>query len=469
MDSDGIARAASFLESWLPFRYSRADIPGFVVAISHRGEKVFERACGYANLETREELTPGHIFRVASHSKTFAATAIMQLAERGEIDIDKPAAHYLQWLGEHKDKRIAKVTLRQLMCHSTGMIRDGLDSNYWQLSTPFPDEDEFRSEMLKADLVFDNNRQMKYSNFGYTLLGLVLGVVTNEPFNRHVRKSILNPIELASTGPEFHESIEHRLVTGYSRKDFNNQRTPLRKRIDTQAMSAATGFYSTSGDLLTYFNAHFVGSGALLNDESKKEMQRSQWRVQNSRENQEYGLGFEMNYVSNRKLFGHGGGFPGHITRTMCDPNEQLVVVVLTNCIDGEAKMMTKGIVSIIDHFQNSSAKLGDATIKKLERFEGRYMNLWGITEVIRKGNKLLAINPNVWSPFADSDETEELEYVDDVTLKVVKANGYAAEGEFVRYFFQGNELARSIKYCGLDMWLESEYLKRVESEAGSL
>lgn len=469
MGLQALTRTANFLESWLPFRYSRADMPGFVVAISHRGETVFERAYGYANLETQEELTTKHIFRVASHSKTFAATALMQLAERGTIDIDNAVVEYLPWLSEHKDKRIAKITLRQLMCHSAGMIRDGLDSNYWQLTTPFPDEEEFRFQLMKADLVFDNNRQMKYSNFGYTLLGLVLEAVTNEPFNRYVYNAILHPLELTNTAPEFHETIERRLVTGYARKDLDKQRIPLRKRIDTRAMSAATGFYSTAGDLLNYFNAHFTGSGALLSDESKKEMQRTQWRVPNSKENQEYGLGFEMNYVGSRKLFGHGGGFPGHITRTMCDANEQLVVVVLTNCIDGEAKMMTKGIISIIDHFQSSSAKLSDATIEKLERFEGRYMNLWCITEVVRKGNKLIAVNPNTWNPFADSDDTEELEYVDDTTLKVVKANGYSAEGERVRYFFAGDNAAKSINYCGLDMWLEPEYLKKVASEAAGI
>lgn len=82
-----------------------------MVAIVHRGIIIFNEAYGYANLENKEKLTINHIFRIASHSKTFTATAVMQLQEKGQLRIDDYVVDYLEWLKEHSDKRWQKLRL----------------------------------------------------------------------------------------------------------------------------------------------------------------------------------------------------------------------------------------------------------------------------------------------------------------------------------------------------------------------
>lgn len=79
-------------------RYEEDDIPGFVAAISYQGEILINEAYGYANVICDVAMTPQHIFRVASHSKTFTGTAIMMLAEEGSLRIDDVAVKYLPWL-----------------------------------------------------------------------------------------------------------------------------------------------------------------------------------------------------------------------------------------------------------------------------------------------------------------------------------------------------------------------------------
>ncbi|MBU6454118.1 MAG: serine hydrolase [Cyanobacteria bacterium REEB67] len=123
--------------------------------------------------------------------------------------------------------------------------------------------------------------------------------------------------------------------------------------MDTRALSAATGFYSNAADLCAYFSAHIVGNGKLLDDASKKEMQRTQWPVTNSTFNQEYGLGLQVDLVGSRRVIGHAGGFPGMATRTLCDPSAKIVVSALTNCIDADPTAVCRAIFSFIDYFEN--------------------------------------------------------------------------------------------------------------------
>jgi len=82
MNERTLQKSVAVIGSWLEFRYGRLEIPGFVVAIAPKGNIVFKNAYGFANLEKQEKLTTDHIFRIASHSKTFTATAIMQLQQK---------------------------------------------------------------------------------------------------------------------------------------------------------------------------------------------------------------------------------------------------------------------------------------------------------------------------------------------------------------------------------------------------
>ena len=456
MNKQALDHSLEFIDSWLQFRYDKTEVPGYVVAVSYKGKVLLNKAYGYADLEKKTKLTPQHIFRMASHSKTFTATAIMQLQEESKLRIDDYVVNYLTWLKEHKDQRWQKVTIRQLMSHSAGVIRDGLDSDYWQLERPFPDEKELQKEILEADLIIDANTKLKYSNYGYSLLGLLIETVSGLSYNAYVARNIVRPLKLEATGPEYYEAIKSKLVTGYSRGDINKTRLPI-AQVDTNAMSAATGFYSTAEDMCRYFTAQFVGSGQLLDDESKKEMQRVQWHVKpgGKDSHEDYGLGIEIVFAKKHRTIGHGGGFPGHITKTMADPKDKLVVVVLTNCIDGPASWMAKSIYNIIDYYQTNTP---DTRPKHdMKHLEGRYMNLWSITNIVVTGDKVVATYPNTWDTLT---EPEELEYIDATTLKVTEAGSFDSEDELVHFNLKNGKV-ETVNYNGATMWPEEVWLNK--------
>jgi|AGTN01.2.fsa_nt_gi Beta-lactamase class C and other penicillin binding proteins len=489
-----LRRATAYIESWLRYRFDRTNLTGLVVAIAHEGELHFRRSYGYANLERKEPMTVDHIFRIASHSKTFAATAVMQLAEKGSLDIDQPIVKYLPWLKEHKDPRMQLVTPRQLLSHNAGFLRDGSDPNFWELSFPFPDADLFKRDLMKSELVFDNNTRMKYSNFGYTLVGLLIEEVSGMSFHEYCARHILKPLGLEDTGPEFTPEILPRLVTGYSRPDAQKDRLPIDKNINTGAMASATGFYSTAIEMCEYFNNQFVGSHTLLSDESKAEMQHMQVEVPHARNGEKYGLGYQIDYTDFRRLFGHGGGFPGQRTRTLCHEEDKIVVVVLANCVDAEPVAIAKGIFSVIDHFKTSDKNSDPKTIDHLRKFQGRYSHLWGDLDIVEHGTKLIGVDPNSWFPLDADQDYQELDLFD-VTkgngtvmaesyspgttdggngrarpdlgnvFKITRAFGYYSEGELVKFHFGAGGRVSSVNYAGYYYLPESDYDNAIASK----
>jgi CubicO group peptidase (beta-lactamase class C family) len=448
MSAAGLQRAVKFMDGWLGLLYQRDTIPGISVAVAKKGEIIFSQAYGFADLERKIKLTDKHLFRVASHSKTFTATAIMQLQEQGKLKIDDKVVDYLDWLKSHKDKRWHNVTIRQLLSHGAGVIRDGSKNDYWQLGDEFPDEATFKEDLLKCELVIDNNTRLKYSNYGYTLLGLLIETVSGSTYHQYVTHNIIRPLGLKNTGPEYDERLKDRFATGYSRAYEGAKRKPI-EPIDTKAMAAATGFYSTAKDLAVYFSAHLAGNGKLLDDESKKQMQKMEWQAENTHAKDGYGLGFEFESSAGRKLVGHGGGFPGFITRSYLDPKDGLAVIVLTNCNGSWTGYYAKSIFKVIDFFKAAAAK------PKWEKFEGRYSDLWWDAQITAKDEQLIASNADSWEPF---ENPAELTHVSGNNFRIAKTDSFSSLEETVEFISGTSGEITSMVWAGAQMKPFDEY-----------
>ena len=411
---DGIA----YVDQWLAYRREFRDIPGLVVAIRHHGELLLSKAYGCANLENNVAMTTGHLFRIASHSKTFTATAIMQLVEHGRLRLDDRASATLPWLS-------SDITIRQLLNHTSGITRDSRDADFWQIERPFPDRDQLRG-IASESLVLEPNVRFKYSNIGYGVLGLVIEAITGSTYNDYVFERIVRPLGLPDTGPEVDPRVAERLVTGYSRARFGMPRQPTAGSIDTRALSPATGFYSTAEDLSAYASAHCIGDHRLLTDASKREMQQAYWAIDQADEG--YGLGFAVRTLGQRRMVGHGGGFPGQSTRTLIDPDDQLVVVVFSNtsASDGLAAPLVDTVVKILDFALQHA---GDS--QPSNAFTGRFANGWGVTDVAAFGTSLKALSPEADNPV---ERVTDLQVIDENTLRIGDTNGYGSPGETVSY-----------------------------------
>jgi D-alanyl-D-alanine carboxypeptidase len=116
-------------------------VPGVQAAIRSGDELVLSAAVGVADALAGTPLTTEHLFPIASHSKTFTATAVLQLVEAGRMRLDDPIG---DWVPELRagGSPLAAVTVRELLGHQAGVVRDGGDADFWQLVQPFPGIEE---------------------------------------------------------------------------------------------------------------------------------------------------------------------------------------------------------------------------------------------------------------------------------------------------------------------------------------
>ena len=325
----------------MAFRQKFERLPGVQAAVWHGDGLVLSAAHGLADIGSRTQLTASHLFRVASHSKTFTATAVFRLLEAGRLRLDDRVDAWLGWM---VGQPLGDRTLRELLAHGGGVVRDGHDGDFWQLSRVFPNESALRTAATDRADVLPANQEFKYSNVGYALLGQVIEAASGTSYGEFLKGEVVDPLGLQHTGPELDPSRADEYATGYSSLAYADARLPI-DHVDTGALAAATGFYSTAEDMCSYASAHFLGDQRLLTDRSKRLMQRTEWKVEGS--GRHYGLGFQIHEIGGRRLVGHGGGYPGHSTGTLLDPVGRLAVSVLTNAIDGSAMEMVTAAVRL--------------------------------------------------------------------------------------------------------------------------
>jgi len=443
------------------------------VAIWFDGTMQFSKAYGVSNLDTGEPLTISHLFRIASHSKTFTATAIMQLLEAGKLRLDDTAGAWIPEL-TRVGSPLAETTVRELVSHSAGVIRDGVDSTFWTHNRPFPGQEELLELSIREGAVRQPEATFKYTNIGFSLLGLIIGKAADTTYHDYTRKEIIEKLGLRNTGPELDEARLSDYASGHSGLTSWKERQVI-PHIDTHAMAAATGFYSTAEDMVHFASAHFFGDTRLVSDRSKNEMQRPVWTGQNPEVPQDgYGYGTTVHHYNGHRMVGHSGGYPGHITRTMWDPNEGLAISVLTNSVDGPAEELASGILKILDKAREVSPKLplssglvNSAEIPLPEApdqeidlgiFTGRFAALWGVTDVFILSGKLFASSPVGPSPIV---QPYELAVIDENTLRIVSGSPFASVGELFRYERDADDKVISLFTGGMKTWPIEDYRAR--------
>ncbi|MBA8794195.1 CubicO group peptidase (beta-lactamase class C family) [Friedmanniella endophytica] len=427
------------VDRWLAYRVWHSRVPGAQVAVGVAGRVLLSRAYGFAELETRTPLTPQHLFRIASHSKTFTSTVVLKLVEQGRLGLEDAVAAHVPELADD----YGAITVRELLEHTGGLLRDGRDADYWQAARAFPDRAELL-ELVRGGRKREPGELFAYSNLGFSVLGLVIEDVTGGSFFDACREFVTGPLGLDDTAAEYLPERAGDYAAGYTGLTVGTTRERL-DHVDTRAMAAATGFTSTATDLVRYFAAHRMGDERLLTDRSK----RLQQRKLNSGDPEKpdgpgYGLGMVHERVHDHLLVGHSGGYPGHITKTYCDPVTGLVVSVLTNATDGPATALATGVVRLLDRARQEREDHADRAVspEALGR-TGRYASRWGVLDLAALGGSLTAIFPAGWDPIEGSDRLME-ESAD--RWLIAEGDGYGSVGEPVTFSADG------LRYGGMSM-----------------
>lgn len=328
---------------------------GASVALIAGPELIYVDGFGLADKRRSRPATADTVYRVGSISKLFAAVSVMQLAEQGRVDLDAPVARYAPGFSYvNPFPEDAPVTLRQLMCHRSGLIRESPAGNYFDPAEPGTQATAL--SLRDTVLVHRPGTVTKYSNSGVTVEGYAVEAVSGQSFRDYQREHVLGRLGMNDSDWRLTRELRGRLAKGYlavARPDgsFREIEAP---QFEFGILPAGN-LYSTVGDLarfaLCLFNEGRTGSGPMLRPETLREM----FTVQLSGETNGFGLGFSLQTHRGFRTVGHSGAVYGFSSWFVAVPEHQLAVVVLNNddIVNAGRTLMMRGLDLLLE------AKLG--------------------------------------------------------------------------------------------------------------
>jgi CubicO group peptidase (beta-lactamase class C family)/D-alanyl-D-alanine dipeptidase len=287
-------------------------------------------ARGFGEQSDGVPATAETVYRVGSVSKMFTDIAVMQLVERGEIDIDAPVQRYVPEFTPVNGTD-TPITLRQLMSHRAGIIREPPAGHYFD-DTGTDLATTVRS-MDGTPQIYPPTSRTKYSNAGIAVVGYALEKTRGEPFAAYVKRSVLEPVGMTRSAftpePGVVEDLADAWMWGFDRDLFPAPTFEL-------GMAPAGSMYSTVLDLTRFASAAFRGGEGERGRFLEAETLESMWEPQFAEpgETAGYGFGFAVGERFGERWLGHGGAIYGFSTQLSVLPESGLGVAVVS-AVDG--------------------------------------------------------------------------------------------------------------------------------------
>lgn len=399
-DNPELTSTLNMIESWLNEHIEYHKIPGMSIGIVYDQVLVYAKSFGYSDLENRTPGTPETIYHIGSITKTFTATAIMQLRDQGNLELNDPISKHLAWFEiKNRFPNAPDITIWHLLTHTSGLPVDAAFP-YWT-DNVFPTREEMIDALPGQETIYPPEHKFKYSNLALSLAGEIVAAVSGQPYEQFIKENILKPLEMKSTSIFITEDEMKRLATPYSRL-FSDGSRKIMPFTDAKGIAPAGNMASTVSDLAKYISFQFrvdsSDTNTVLKGSTLREMQRIQWLVKDWTWG--WGLGFEIDRWNGKTLVGHGGRVAGNTTRIAFVPTDKIGVVVLINADDGRptffAQKILKQVTPVILESVKPKADEPEPDTAWL-KYTGSYTNslFYFVTEIMILNNKLVAYEHN--------------------------------------------------------------------------
>jgi CubicO group peptidase (beta-lactamase class C family) len=289
-----------------------------------------------ADVRSNTPVTEDTVFRIASITKTFTATAVMQLWEQGLVDLDAAANDYLRTYRLIPAKASWRpATVRHLLTHTAGISeqvpRSGLlrpdFGESVKVGRPVPSLAEYYRGALR--LVAEPGTRFRYGDHGPATLGQIVEDVSGRPFDRYLREHIFEPLGMADTTLVRSEVVRSRLATGYKLR--SNGAEPVTDR--DVVIAGGGGIYSTPRDMARYLAALLGGGanerGSVLKPETLATMFAPQYQPDPRLPG--IGLAFFRGDAGGHPVVEHQGIMPGFDSQILAAPDDGVGVMAFTN------------------------------------------------------------------------------------------------------------------------------------------
>jgi CubicO group peptidase (beta-lactamase class C family) len=331
-----VAEIAGKLEERVATFVKENRLPGAAAGIVVDDELAWSGGYGYADVATKRPHDAQTLFRIASITKTFTATVILQLRDEGKLHLDDPAVAFLPELRDASSAfgSIETVTLRRMLSHESGLMGDPPGARW------FHDIYESSPEVNLARVAeigtrIPPNVQQKYSNMAYQLLGEIIARVDGLPYVDAIHARILEPLGMRSSG--FHplpEDLRARRAVGYRARWLSDEFVPATAL--TEFPAAEGGLQSCVEDVARWLSAQFPmedapdGHTTVLADATLREMHRPRY-LEGDKWEEAWCIGWYAERKGDTVWVQHSGGLPGFITNACFRAKERVGAMAFLN------------------------------------------------------------------------------------------------------------------------------------------
>jgi CubicO group peptidase (beta-lactamase class C family) len=310
-------------------------VPGLAVGVVEDGKLVYARGFGMMKLgENARPVTAETLFHMASITKTFVATAVMQLVEQGKVDPDARVTRYLPYF-RLNDPRFESITVRQMLTHTSGMP----DVEDYQWDKPEYDEgalERYVRSLSDKKLRWEPGSKFAYSNMAYEVLGDLVAKVSGASFEGYVEANILNPLGMRSSTLLLKRADPDKLATGYTRSKDGAVKAIAHYPYN-RAHTPSSNLHSNVEDMARWALAnlnHGELDGLRILNRSTHDLM---WKpaAETGQKGLRVGISWFLDESKSDHLVEHAGGDDGFLTYLALCPARKLAVILMVNSDHG--------------------------------------------------------------------------------------------------------------------------------------
>ena len=316
-------------------------VVGLSVAVVKDNKIIYNHSFGYKDLEQKLPLQNDHIFRIASISKSFTTTAIMQLVAKKQISLDQDVSELVGFKVRNPKFPSTVITLKMLLSHRSS-INDS--EGYFSLDAIDPAKNPNWEKSYNA---YEPNKGYMYCNLNYNLAGSILEKITGVRFDQYIQQQILDPLGLYG-GYNVNALDSNLIAKIYEYKRDSTKFThspsayaPRTEEINNYTMGRSTPIFSPTGGMK--ISAHDLAEYMIMHSQlgkykggrmiSKKLSQQMQVVIS---EEENYGMALETStqLITGKTMIGHTGVAYGLYSIMFFEPKEKIGFVVISNGCD---------------------------------------------------------------------------------------------------------------------------------------
>jgi CubicO group peptidase (beta-lactamase class C family) len=344
---------AMALDSYIEAVMGRFEIPGLTLAVTRGKGVVYTGAFGVRSLDSGEPMRADYLFHMASVSKPFVATAVMQLVEQGRMELDERIVTYLPYF-ELADERYGEITVRQMLNHTSGMP----DVEDYEWDKPQYDEgaaERYVRSLKDKQMIGTPGELWRYSNMAFDAMGDVIAKVSGRPFEAYVDENILDPLGMNESSFLHAETSEQLRTTGHVWRlgpavsevyPYNRRHAPS-STLNSSVLEMTKWAFAN-------LNRGELNGERILTEESYETLWSPSAQVA---EDHHVGLSWFLGTHRGTRTVGHSGGDTGYSSEFVLLPEEGIGVMMASNYDRTPIGSIRDGVLDILLGYEPTMPK----------------------------------------------------------------------------------------------------------------